>query len=135
VVHISFINLWIKLLWNLKMSYLTNFSIWLIEHLTNWLTDYLMTSDKHNSITAKAMGLISSLFNVTSIPRHACLSTAADARIVVLPMLTIPFPTAAKVTICSSANSRLHGRLTNCSDSRSVYHACHPILDYTENEV
>jgi len=34
--------------------------------MTDYLTDYLMPSDKRNSITTKAMGLISSLFNVAS---------------------------------------------------------------------
>jgi len=34
--------------------------------LTTWLSDYLMPSDKRNSITTRAMGSISSLFNVTS---------------------------------------------------------------------
>ena len=32
--------------------------------LTDYLIDYLTPSDKHNSINTKAMGLISSLFNV-----------------------------------------------------------------------
>ena len=50
------LNLCIKLLWNFW-----NFFIWFFY----WLTGYLMPSDKHNSITAKAIDLISSLINVT----------------------------------------------------------------------
>jgi len=42
-----------------KISYLTDFS------LADYLTEYLMPSDERNSTNAKAMGLISSLFNVT----------------------------------------------------------------------
>ena len=47
----------------LQNSYLTDFST---DWQTIWLIDYLMSSDKHNSINAKGMGLISSLFNVAS---------------------------------------------------------------------
>jgi len=49
----------------LKISYLTEVS-------TDWPI-WLMPSDKHNSITAQAMGLISSLFNVAlsrDVPFH-----------------------------------------------------------------
>jgi len=49
----------INLLRNFKNSYLTDFS-------ADWLTIWLMSSDKRNSITAKAIGLISSLFNIAS---------------------------------------------------------------------
>ena len=55
----STVNLFIKLLWNFKISYLTDFS-------TDWLSDFLMPSDKRNSITTRAMGSISSLFNIAS---------------------------------------------------------------------
>ena len=58
----STLNLFIKLLWNFKNFLFNRFFYW----LTIWLTDYLMPSDKHNSITTRAMGLISSLFNVAS---------------------------------------------------------------------
>jgi len=37
-----------------------------IEFSTDWLTNYLMPSDKHNSIMARTMSLIFSLFNVAS---------------------------------------------------------------------
>ena len=52
----------IKLLWNFK-NFL--FSFLLTDYLT-YLTDYLMPSDKRNSITTRAMGSISSLFNIAS---------------------------------------------------------------------
>ena len=55
----STLNHYIKLLWILKISYFTDFS-------ADWLTDWLMPSDKHNSIMAIATGFISSLFNVAS---------------------------------------------------------------------
>jgi len=69
-----------------KISYLTDFST---DWLTIWLTIWLMPSDKCNSITAKAIGLISSLFNVTSsqdVPFANCCSF--NAHIMVLPKLT-----------------------------------------------
>ena len=55
----STLNFCIKLLWNFKNFLFNKFS-------TDWLTIWLMHADKHNSITAKAIGLISSLLNVTS---------------------------------------------------------------------
>ena len=38
--------------------------LWLCYYLTDWLTIWLMPSDKRNSMTAKAMGLIYSLSNI-----------------------------------------------------------------------
>ena len=52
------LNRCIKLLWNFK-----NF---LFNTFFCWLTDWLMPSDKRNSIMAITTGLISSLFNVAS---------------------------------------------------------------------
>ena len=54
----STLNRYIKLLWNFK-----NF---LFNRFFCWLTDWLMPSDKRNSIMAIATGLIFSLFNVAS---------------------------------------------------------------------
>ena len=59
-----------KNLWhNFKNVLFSWIFYWLTDWLTNWLTDWLtpllMPSDKHNSITAIATALISSLFNVT----------------------------------------------------------------------
>ena len=52
---------------DLSTNWLT---IWLADRPTDrptdWLTYWLIPSDKHKSINAKAMGLISSLFNVAS---------------------------------------------------------------------
>ena len=76
----STLNLYINLL--CKNFLFNRFFCW----LTDWLSDYLMLSDKRNSITAKAMGLISSLFNVTlsrDMPR-----CSSNAHIMVLPKLT-----------------------------------------------
>ena len=86
-----------------------------------------MPSDKCNLITPKAKDLISSLFN-HFIPRHAFLSTAVAPMFASwfyqsLPLFSIPFSTTMKVTICGSAPTWFHGRLSNCSDCRSVYHA------------
>jgi len=46
----------------MKCCQLNRFFYW----LTVWLSYYLMPSDKHNSITTRAMGSISSLFNIVS---------------------------------------------------------------------
>ena len=89
------INLCIIFLWNFKISYLTDFS-------TDWLSDWLMPSDKRNSITAKAMGLISSLFNVASsrdMPFHQPLQLQClhhrSTKAYLCSLFVIPFPTTA----------------------------------------
>ena len=70
-------TLCIKLLWN-----------FLFNRFFYWLSIWLMPSDKRNSITTRAIGLISSLFNVTSsrdVPfANHCNS---NAHIMVLPNL------------------------------------------------
>ena len=111
----STLNLCIKLLW---IFYLTDFSIdWLTDQPTDWLSDWL-----HNSITAKAMGLVSSLFNIASSLRHVFSPTTAT------PMLASWFYQSLPLfsfvwMICGTTTSWLHRRLSNCSDCKSVYHA------------
>jgi len=49
-----------------------------------------MPSDKHNSITTKAMGLISSLFNIASSQDVPFANrSSSNAHIMVLPKLTL----------------------------------------------
>jgi len=55
-----------KLLWNFKNFLFSQIFYWLHDWLTDSLTPLLMHLDKRNSITAKAIGSISSLFNVSS---------------------------------------------------------------------
>ena len=110
----STLNFCIKMLRNLK-SFLFN-------RFFYWLHDYLMPSDKHNSITAKAMGLISSLVSSWEVPFHQ-LQQLQCSFYQSLPLFSFPFSTTMLVMTCSSAASWLHGRLSNCSDCRSDYHA------------
>ena len=68
VLYIGIIKIWGFLPENpYKPAYHNFVTAWhqQIFLLTIWLIIWLMPSDKHNSITAKGMGLISSLFNVT----------------------------------------------------------------------
>jgi len=131
----STLNLCITLLWNFRKFF--NQQIFL-------LTDYLMPPDKRNSITAKAMGLISTLFNVISsrdVPfANRC---SYNACIMVLPKLTFaffcfwflsPLPRRWRFAVTPL------GRLSNCIDCRSVKLAilllktfC-TMLDNSENE-
>jgi len=80
----------------LKISFLTDYS-------TDWLSDYVMPSDKWNSITTKAMGLISSLFNIASsqdVPfcqplQLQCLHHGSNKAYLCSPLFSIPFLTTA----------------------------------------
>jgi len=76
-------NLCINLLWNFK-----NF---LFNRFFYWLTDYLMPSDKRNSITTKATVWTWFLHCSTSLRPEMCLFAnccSSNARIMVLPKLT-----------------------------------------------
>jgi len=68
---------------------------------TDWLTDYLMPSDKRNSITTKAMGLISSLLNVAS---------SRDVLFCQLQQLQCSHHGSTKVYLCSPFLSPLLSR-------------------------
>ena len=91
------VNLCINLQWNFKNFLLNRFFYW----LTILLSDYLMPSDKHNSITAKAMGSISSLFNVAlsrEVPfcqplQLQCLHHGSTKAYLCSPLFSILFST------------------------------------------
>ena len=90
-----------KLIWNFK-DFLFNSIFYL---LTGWLTDFLtywlMPSEKHNSILAKATGLISSLFNVAlsqgmsfcQLQQFRCLHHGSAKGYLCSPLCSIPFST------------------------------------------
>ena len=94
--------------WTLKLSIKLQWKFLILQIflLTEWLAislnDYLMPSDKRNLIIAKAIGLISSLFNIASFRDMA--TTAAS-------MLTTWFyksqPLFSFVLICSAFLSQL----------------------------
>ena len=85
----------------------------------------MMPSDKSNSITAKVMSLISSLFSIASsrdVPfchplLLQCLHHGSTKVHLYSPFLS-PLPWRWQFVV-----SWLHGRLSNCIDFRSVLHA------------
>ena len=101
-VFTSTLNHCIKLLWNFK-----NF---LFNRFFYWLTDWLMPSDKRNSIMAIATGLISSLFNVASsrdVPfcqpqQLQCSYHGFTKNYLCSPLCSFPFSFSMKVTICGT---------------------------------
>ena len=98
----STVNHYIKLLWNFK-----NF---LFNRFFCWLTDWLMPSDKRNSIMAIATGLISSLFNVTlsqdvpfcQLQQLQCSHHVFTINYLCSPLYSIPSSISTKVTICGT---------------------------------
>jgi len=82
-----------------------------------------MPSDKHNSITAKAMGLIFALFDDVHFRQLLQLQHLPHGYTEVLlcsPLYSIPFFTALQVMICCMRSMALVRDFGNCSASRGA---------------